>query len=177
MQYFNELNSEALRQVACRMMIAAKTAPKGRGIDNLVVALAERNDIVKIANKMKLMVEQNEAPAFFERDANNILQCEFMVLLGTKIQSIKIPQCGLCGFKDCDEKDKHPGHPCCFNTGDLGIAVGSAVSLASDCRVDNRILYSAGKAIKKMKILKDDPQIIYAIPISATGKSPFFDRK
>ena len=34
-----------------------------------------------------------------------------------------------------------------LNITDLGIALGSAVSIAMDKRVDNRILYTAGQAI------------------------------
>lgn len=42
-----------VRDVAAKMMLAARTAPKARGVDNLVIALIEKEDIVKIANEMK----------------------------------------------------------------------------------------------------------------------------
>lgn len=102
---------------------------------------------------------------------------EVVVLIGTRISAIGVNQCGLCGFKDCDEKNRYSEHPCAFNTGDLGIAVGSAVSTAADCRVDNRIMYSVGKAVRELKLMGDDIKIIMAIPLSCRGKSPFFDRK
>jgi glycerol-3-phosphate dehydrogenase subunit C len=35
---------------------------------------------------------------------------------------------------------------CAFNSHDLGIAVGSAVSIAADFHADNRVMYSLGKA-------------------------------
>jgi uncharacterized ferredoxin-like protein len=106
------------------MMTAARTAPKGHGTDNLIIAVAERDVIETIAAKMKDMVQTGEAAAFFDRDANNILQSEIMVLLATKIKPLGLKNCGLCGFIDCREKEEHPEHPCAFNTGDLGIAVG-----------------------------------------------------
>ncbi len=55
--------------------------------------------------------------------------------------------------------------------------MGSAVSVAADNRVDNRIMYTAGQAIMKMKILGEDVKIAYGIPLSISGKNPFFDRK
>ena len=57
-----------------------------------------------------------------------------------------------------------------------GIAVGSAVSVAADDRVDSRVLYSAGKAAQLMQY-EDFDVVWLAIPIAAYGKSPFFDRK
>ena len=56
------------------------------------------------------------------------------------------------------------------------IAIGSAVSVAADCRVDSRVLYSAGKAAQLMQY-EDFDVVWLAIPIAAYGKSPFFDRK
>jgi uncharacterized ferredoxin-like protein len=83
----------------------------------------------------------------------------------------------MCGFKNCEEKNKFPEIPCVFNTGDLGIAIGSAVSVAMDNRVDNRIMYTAGQAVIELGLLGKDVKIVYVIPLSATSKNPFFDRK
>lgn len=168
---------EALYEVAKKMMTAARTAPKGHGTDHLAIAVAERDEIEIIAAKMIAMVQEGEAAEFFNRDAYNILSCDHMVLIGTKIKPIRLRDCGLCGFQNCEEKDTYPNHPCAFNTGDLGIAIGSAVSVAMDARVDNRIMFSVGKAVKALNLLGDDVKIIYGIPLSSTGKSPFFDRK
>lgn len=175
--YEDRARKNALYEVAQRMMTAARTAPKGHGTDNLIIAVAERDVIETIAAKMKDMVQTGEAAAFFNRDANNILQSEVMVLLATKIKPLGLKNCGLCGFIDCREKEEHPEHPCAFNTGDLGIAVGSAVSVAMDARADNRIMFSVGKAVKALNLLGDEAKIIYGIPLSATGKNPFFDRR
>lgn len=88
---------------------------------------------------MKEMIKRRGGSRFFQRDAGNILESEAVLLIGTKFNPIGVDQCGLCGFKSCEDKSK--AHPCVFNTGDLGIAVGSAVSVAMDSRVDNRIMY------------------------------------
>ncbi len=171
------VRKDALYEVAKRMMTAARTAPKGHGTDNLIIAVAERDIIEIIAAKMKDMVQTGEAAPFFNRDANNILQSDFLVLLATKIRPLGLKNCGLCGFKNCEDKMEYPNHPCAFNTGDLGIAVGSAAGVAMDARVDNRIMFSVGKAVRALNLLGDEAKIVYGIPLSATGKNPFFDRK
>ncbi|HNX08270.1 MAG TPA: DUF2148 domain-containing protein, partial [Bacteroidales bacterium] len=115
--------------------------------------------------------------AFFLRDAENIMQASCMLLAAAKINTMGLPYCGLCGFTDCDEKKKHPQTPCVFNTGDLGIAIGSAVSVAANHRVDNRVMYTVGMAVKELGLLGGEAAVIYGIPLSATSKNPFFDRK
>jgi len=171
-----DLRAQAVRQVAERMAIAARTAPKGRGVDNLVIGVVEKDVIQEIAAKMKEMAEREDLPGF-SRDAGNILEAEAMVLIGTKLNAIGLKYCGLCGFKNCAERNEHPEHPCAFNTGDLGIAIGSAVSVAMEARVDNRIMYTVGMAVREMKLLGDDVKVVYGIPLSAGPKNPFFDRK
>lgn len=170
------VSHETLRRVAGEMLVAARTAPKGRGEDNMVLALAEGEDIKGISFRLKEMGGKLGVQAFV-RDAENILLAPVMVLLGTRLKSIGLKQCGMCGFGCCAEKDRHPDVPCVFNTGDLGIAIGSAVSVAADRRVDNRIMYTVGQAVLAMGLLGPDVKIAYGIPLSATAKNPFFDRK
>jgi len=171
-----KLNKAALKDIAQKMLLAARTAPKACGKDNTVLALVEGNDIKKIARKMKEQGRKHKVD-FFIRDADNILKAPVMILLGTKIQSMGLKKCGMCGYKNCAGKEKHPNAPCVFNTGDLGIAVGSAVSVAMDHRVDNRIMYTVGQAVLELGILGRGVKVAYGIPLSATGKNPFFDRK
>jgi uncharacterized ferredoxin-like protein len=171
-----EIRDEAVYEVARKMLIAARTAPKGRGVDNTVMALVGRDGIRKIADKLKDMVEREGAPKFFARDAENILSSPVMLLFGTRIKSMGLSPCGLCGFKNCAEKDEHPEIPCSFNTGDLGIAVGSAASVAMDHRVDNRVMYTVGQAVIRLGLLGEGVKVAYAIPMSVSAKNPFFDR-
>lgn len=176
--YFEEQERHtAVMEAARRMMAAARTAPKGCGIDNLAIATLQNPEIEQLAAKMEEMVEAGIAPKFFLRDAENIRQAEAVVLLGTKIAPIGLKYCGLCGFGNCGAKAQHPESPCAFNTGDLGIAVGSAVSVAMEARLDNRVMYTLGMAVRELKWLGEEYKIIYGIPLSCTGKNPFFDRK
>ena len=82
----------------------------------------------------------------------------------------------LCGFDTCEAKEQHPQVPCIFNTNDLGIAIGSAVSVAADNRADNRVMFSIGFTVNEMRLMDTEDLIIFGIPLSSSGKSPFFDR-
>ena len=83
---------------------------------------------------------------------------------------------GLFALMTCAEKAKYANVPCFFNANDMGIAVGSAVALAANLRVDNRVMFSVGKVAKDMDLLPGCSMVL-AIPLSVSGKSPFFDRK
>jgi uncharacterized ferredoxin-like protein len=167
---------ETVKRVAEFMQTAARTAPKARGIDNLVLAMATGTDIEIIAKKMEEIGNRADGSPSFLRDAANIRKAQAVVLLGTRIKSNGIKLCGRCGFANCEEKDMHPGFPCTFNTGDLGIAIGSAVSIAIDHRVDNRVMYTIGQAVLEMKFMGDEVKIAFGIPLSVSEKNPFFDR-
>jgi uncharacterized ferredoxin-like protein len=171
-----DIRSHTVKRVAEEMMIAARTAPKARGKDNLVILLATGREIQVIASKMEEIGRRMEAANFFSRDAGNLKQATALVLIGTKINSQGLALCGRCGFGNCDGRELHPETPCTFNTGDLGIAIGSAVSVAMDRRVDNRVMYTVGQAILEMKLLGEDVKIAFGIPLSVSAKNPFFDR-
>jgi uncharacterized ferredoxin-like protein len=177
-QYKEEdIRSTTVFETAKRIATAARTAPKGKGVDNLAITVLDKEGILEVSNTIKRMSEEEGAPAFFLRDAENILQASAMLVLGTRIEPMGLSPCGLCGFGNCDGKREHPDAPCAFNTGDLGIAVGSAVSMAADNRLDNRVMYTVGMAALKMNLLGEKVKIAYGIPLSASGKNPFFDRK
>lgn len=166
--------NETLRAAALQIMTAARTAPKACGVDNLEIALVTGDELKRLAERLKELAGTT-GRAFFTRDAGNLLLCEAVVLIGTHNAVLNL-NCGLCGFPTCLEKiDEAPAAPCAFNTHDLGIAVGSAVALAADLRIDCRVMYSAGVAAQDLGLL-NNCHAIMAIPLSAWGKSPFFDR-
>lgn len=177
MEIFNEkeIIEKTLYITAQKMLVAAKTAPKARGVDNLSFLIVQKDKIEIISERMNKMGEELNLPSFV-RDAKNILLSPVMLVIGTKIKTAGLKKCGMCGFANCDEKAKFINVPCSFNTGDLGIAVGSAVSIAMDNRADNRIMYSVGQTVIDLKLMDKDIKIAYGIPLSATGKNPFFDR-
>ncbi|MCD6201807.1 MAG: ferredoxin [Bacteroidales bacterium] len=170
-----EIISRNLRDVADKMITAARTAPKARGRNNLVFLLVEGDDLEKLAQKMEELGEKTNA-YFFGRDANDIRRSEVLILFGTRIKTLDLPYCGWCGFADCAEKNHHSDNPCAFNNIDLGIAIGSAVSVAMDHRVDNRIMYTVGQAARDLGLFDPEVRIILGVPLSATSKNIYFNR-
>lgn len=172
-----QIRNEATLGIAKQMVLAARTAPKACGKDSLLAAVADKETMREIATHMRTMHAEGRGGAFFLRDADSLETAEALVLLGIRIAPKMLDNCGLCGFADCQEKIQHPKHPCSFNAADLGIATGSAVSIAADCRIDNRIMFSVGMAVREMGLLGKEAAIIYGIPLAIKGKNPFFDRK
>lgn len=168
-----ESRKEYVLSVAKAMMAAARTAPKGKGIDNLEIVTVSGGKIQELAEQMHEYAEKLNR-MFFHRDAGNIEAADAIVLIGTRIASIGM-DCGMCGYRTCAEKNAHKGVPCVFNTGDMGIAIGSACAIAADNRVDSRVMFSAGLVAQKIGLIQGC-HIVNAIPLSCTGKSPFFDR-
>lgn len=163
-----------LMEAARLICVAARTAPKARGKDLLVTAIVSGEQQRQLAERMRDIAQRDEV-AFFARDADNVLQADLVVLLGSRKQTIGLPNCGFCGFSGCAALQA-AGGVCAFNSGDLGIALGSAVSRAADMRIDNRILYSAGKAALELGFLGEGVVLAYGVPLAVAGKSPFFDR-
>ena len=129
-------------------------------------------DIKILSDKMIAMVEEH-GMKFFLRDADNILSAECIVLIGTREQAQGL-NCGHCGYATCAARTE--GVPCALNSIDVGIAIGSACATAADMRVDTRVMFSAGLAAQQLNWLKDC-KMVMAIPVSASSKNPFFDRK
>jgi uncharacterized ferredoxin-like protein len=169
---YEKIKRSALKDIAEKMCVAARTAPKAKGADNLVITIVEKEEKKKLARKMLSMGKKLSRVGFI-RDSANIDSADIVVLIGTKSSPIGI-NCGFCGYPDCASLSKSKGI-CAYNSMDLGIALGSCVSLAGLFHADNRLMYSAGKAAIACGFLKSCCMAI-GIPLSATGKSPFFDR-
>lgn len=167
-----DIRHEQVLDIARQMMVSARTAPKGKGIDIIEIALVSGEDIKVLSDKMIAMYEEH-GMKFFLRDADNILSAECIILIGTREQPQGL-NCGHCGFATCAGRSE--GVPCALNSVDVGIALGSACATAADHRVDTRIMFSAGLAAQRLDWLKGCRQV-YAIPVSASSKNPFFDRK
>ena len=141
--------SGALLNVAKLMVVAARTAPKAQGEDKIKAAIVTGKEKDELANVMEQIGKI--------RDSKNVRDAEAVVLLGVEFGS---PAEDWINFK--------------AKLIDLGIAIGSAVKMASDLNVDNRIMHSVGSAAVKMGLLEADE--IQGIPLAIKGKNIFFDR-
>ena len=180
---------EAMRTVANLMAAAARTAPKGRGVDAIRTMVVEGEDIETLARTMDEVApgRPDIVTNAIHRDANNVRDSHFVVLIGVS-GAPKKPEnpfdCGACGLKTCanlirarqkaDASSDFFGPSCVVAAIDLGVALGSAAKLAADHSIDNRLMYTMGIAAAKLKWL--DADVVIGIPLSTTGKSIFFDR-
>ncbi|MCD6408722.1 MAG: hypothetical protein J7L98_00040 [Candidatus Verstraetearchaeota archaeon] len=180
------LEGEAVLEVAKLMCIAARTAPKSGGIDDILTAVVTGEERDRLAEEMEKIYEETGQKGFL-RDAKNVRDSEVVVLIGVRGAKHLEPEmnCGACGFAGCSafeqvEKKRRArdfiGPNCMFKLLDLGIAIGSAVKTASIHNVDNRVMYRIGAAAVRLNYLPE-ASVVMGIPLSAKGKSIYFDRK
>jgi uncharacterized ferredoxin-like protein len=173
---------EGILEAARFMLIAARTAPKTAGIDDVLALIVYGKEKDAIADKMDEIGDERKIEGF-KRDARNARDSEAVVLIGVKGSKSIGLNCGGCGYESCKEFDEAKkklgrdfvGPTCVFKALDLGIALGSAAKTAGLLNVDNRVMYRVGTAAMKLKLLAD-ATVIMGIPISAKGKSIYFDR-
>ena len=170
----NEAELLAIEQVANLMAAAARTAPKTRGIDNIQTLILTDNDIKKLILKMHEIAKRDNRPSC-ERDAKTLENVKVCVVIATKIEPAGL-NCGFCGFKTCDEL-KSKGGACAYNSMDLGIALSSTAEIANKFHIDNRLMFSIGKAALELGLFDKEARQAIGIPLSASGKNIFFDRK
>lgn len=171
MEHERDSRSARVMDAGRRMLTAARTAPKGRGVDIIECALLDKEDISLVsAAMMELYAETGRM--VYSRDAENIRKADAMFVVATRDMPLGL-NCRHCGFATCEAKPA--GVPCAINSVDVGIAIGSAVSVAADCRIDCRVMFSAGMAAERLDLLEGCSQY-FCIPLSCSSKNPFFDR-
>jgi uncharacterized ferredoxin-like protein len=181
-----KIEKDAVEIGASIMALSARTASKTRGVDSVKTLILTGNDLEQLAVAMEKKVREKstELPTF-KRDADNIRKSAAVLLIGVSRdpKRVELPlNCGACGYKSCKdllavgkrEGEDFTGPVCIFQAIDLGVALGSAVKLAGELNIDNRMMYTVGAAAKQINLLDSD--LIIGIPLSVSGKNPFFDR-
>jgi uncharacterized ferredoxin-like protein len=149
--------------VAKLMVVSAITAPKARGVNNVVVrVLSGKDDLEALARKMEELSQLYGD--FFARDANSVRNSDAVVVIGCKIVKIGIKK----PEKWVIDADT------ILSLINLGIALGSAVKTASLLNIDNRIMFSVGVAAQEMGLI--DADYAFGIPLSVKPKNIYFDR-
>ncbi len=169
---------EVLKTVAELMELSARTAPKSAGRDFIVTKIVHTEEVSKLGDEM-VKYGKETGKKNFDRDGMNVKNSDCVLLIGLKDADTLGLNCGGCGSERCEELEpkemkEFKGPQCALRLLDLGIAIGSAVKTASILNVDNRIMYRAGVVARKMGLI--DADVVMGIPISATGKSIYFDR-
>jgi len=159
----SEILESAVLRVAELMALSAKTAPKARGLDNIVVKIVRGEEKAALAAKMREL--SSNYGDYFARDAEGVEKSIAVLVIGCRAIDMNL--------KGPDWLKVNPNLLCSLVN--LGIALGSAAKTASLHNVDNRIMYSIGIAALEMRLL--DADFAFGIPLSATSKNIFFDRK
>jgi uncharacterized ferredoxin-like protein len=168
-----ELEKSAALQVATLMVAAARTAPKTRGIDNIkTAAINDEPTRQKLVARMREIAAGENRPGL-ARDAGNIENSPAVVVIGVEANPAGL-NCGFCGKPSCEALEE-AGGVCTFNSIDLGIATASAAEVAGRFHVD--IMYSIGRACLDLGLFGPKVKQALGIPLSVTGKNPFFDRQ
>lgn len=167
----------SLRIVAELMAISARTAPKAVGQDFLAIKIVEGEELRRLGEEM-IAYGERTGKRNFDRDGRNVLNSEAVLLIGLKDARVVGLNCAACGSPVCVQPNtvegEFRGPQCAMRLLDLGIAIGSAVKTASLLNVDNRVMYRVGAVARAMGLI--DADVVMGIPLSATGKSIYFDR-
>ncbi len=175
MKQSQELETQAALQAAALMAAAARTSPKTRGVDNIrVLAIEDAKNRQKLLAKMREIAETEKRPGF-ARDANCIASSPVILAIGVESNASNL-NCGYCGQESCQALADSKG-VCAFNSIDLGIASCSAAAVAAHLNIDNRLMFSIGRACLDLQWFGQGVKQALGIPLSVTGKSPFFDRR
>jgi len=171
---------EGIDTIAQLMAVAAVTAPKAKGQNFVQVKILKEKEVQALGKAM-IAYQGKSKQKNFERDGKNVLDSEAVILIGLKDASTSGLDCSACGFETCEAlKAQQPvngefhGPTCAIRILDMGIALGSAVKMASILNVDNRVMYRAGAVARDMKLV--DWDFVMGIPLSISGKSIYFDR-
>lgn len=151
-----EAEAEAALEAAKLMVASARTAPKARGIDKITAAIVTGEDKERLAERMTLIPALPMPEERLRRQVMNVKNADAVVLIGAKTDDVK------------DENDR------VMRLVDLGIAIGSAVKTASMLNIDNRVMFTVGKAAQDLKLIEGD--VVFGIPVSVRGSNIFFDR-
>lgn len=171
---------EELKTVAAMMALAARTAPKAVGKDYIEIKVIHGSEINRLSEDMIKYGEESGKPNY-DRDGKNVKDSGAVLLLSLKKPLHLGLNCGACGYDKCSDMSKDlkagpefSGPLCAWRLVDLGIALGSAVKTASLFNADNRIMYRIGVSALRTKMIEGE--IAIGVPLSATGKSIYFDR-
>lgn len=190
------LISKGLRHVASLCAVAAVTAPKSGGqlflkgsppfIETVVIDDPARRQW--LAEWMRDRGRLTGSP-LWERDAVTAERTDIHLFIGLREWYPPVYDCGACGYATCAEflnarKDhlqradyenwEFAGPICQLRAVDLGIAVGSAVKIASLHNVDTRCQTRVAAAARHLGLIHAD--LAVCLSMSVSPKNIFFDR-
>lgn len=168
------------------MCAASITAPKTKGINLLSVFYIlpdEFNPLYDSLEQLSNKYDHIRTQKPYKRDLETLRNTECLVVVSSKRKLMDIAGCDACGFYGEPNGCKAAaaaGATCAYNSKDLGIATCSAVLVAHQRFIDNRIIDTVGRAIINFKLYPEytggKAFDAVCIGLSISGKNPFFDR-
>jgi len=102
-----EQELQGLMHVANLMVVAARTAPKSGGVDDVFTAVVYGDEKENIAVEMERLAETLNNKVY-ARDAGSVRKSEVIVLIGVRGTKRFLTDCGGCGYRTCAEFQKAP---------------------------------------------------------------------
>ena len=126
---YNERNirKEIVLEAAKQIMMAARTAPKGKGVDIIEIITLSHDSLPTLSENMR-SEGKKRGMMFFLRDADNIEQADAVILIGTR-RHLRF-ELRILWAKTCGENHQE-SNPCAINSIDVGIA---SDRLVQSCR-------------------------------------------
>ncbi len=169
-----QIQDETVKRQVHALMNRMLTAPKAKGADDLRILYVDGEDKAALTAFMRRHGEEKGKRGLV-RDAANVDRAVAVVVVGARPLYMNL-DCAMCGASTCEE-GKAQGLNCIYPLVDLGIALGSGVSMAADQGLDNRVMYSIGLAALKTGLFKDAGiRAALGVPFSVSSKNVFFDR-
>jgi uncharacterized ferredoxin-like protein len=169
-----QIQDETARQQVQALMNRMLTAPKAKGADDVRILYVDGQEKAALTAFLRRHGEERGKPGLV-RDAANVDKAVAVVVVGARPLFMDL-DCEMCGAPSCDEARARSLN-CIYPIADLGIAIGSGVSMAAEQGLDNRVMYSIGLAALRTGLF-GDPSVRCAlgIPFSVSSKNVFFDR-
>ena len=103
-----ETRKEYMLEAAKQIMLAARTAPKGKGVDIIEIITLSDEDIDAVSEELLRLAEKT-GMKFLIRDSENIQSADAMIVIGTR-QAPQGLNCAYCGYATCRFESRQPGH-------------------------------------------------------------------
>ena len=98
-----DAETSGILHIAQRMCVAARTAPKARGVDHIDSCYLTGDEKEALAAEMDRLGREQDL-AFFIRDAENVRNSTAVVLVGTSISQRGLNEaCQYCNHQSCAE--------------------------------------------------------------------------
>lgn len=103
------MTQKAVEIVAELMALSARTAPKGKGQDSILIRVVIGQDLQELSRELARLGQERDIK-FFLRDARNLEESDACVLIAARSGDHAGLNCGGCGYASCQEMMEAQSH-------------------------------------------------------------------